>query len=70
MRDDDEAIAFYPDVLRFELIEDTPLGGGKRWVLVGPSRGPVVRINGGTDHRHRWIERQGAAAEGNVVRRH
>ncbi len=34
--DYDEAIAFYVDMLGFSLIEDTPLGGGKRWVRVGP----------------------------------
>ena len=39
VRDYDEAIAFYRDVLGFELIEDTPLGGGKRWVRVGPRGG-------------------------------
>jgi catechol 2,3-dioxygenase-like lactoylglutathione lyase family enzyme len=39
VRDYDEAIAFYRDVLRFDLIEDSPLGGGKRWVLVGPPGG-------------------------------
>lgn len=39
VRDYDEAIRFYTEVLRFELIEDTPLGGGKRWVLVGPGGG-------------------------------
>jgi lactoylglutathione lyase len=32
----DEAIAFYTRVLGFNLIEDTDLGGGKRWVLVAP----------------------------------
>ncbi|WP_233843285.1 VOC family protein [Dyella sp. 2HG41-7] len=36
VRDYDEAIAFYTDCLDFELIEDTPMGGGKRWVLVAP----------------------------------
>lgn len=36
VRDYDEAIAFYTKVLGFELIEDTNLGGGKRWVLVVP----------------------------------
>jgi catechol 2,3-dioxygenase-like lactoylglutathione lyase family enzyme len=36
VRDYDEAIAFYTGVLRFDLIEDTALGGGKRWVLVAP----------------------------------
>ncbi|MEO8601341.1 MAG: VOC family protein [bacterium] len=37
--DYDEAIAFYRDALGFALIEDTPLGNGKRWVLVGPQHG-------------------------------
>ena len=32
----DEAIAFYVDVLGFELVEDTDLGDGKRWVRVRP----------------------------------
>jgi catechol 2,3-dioxygenase-like lactoylglutathione lyase family enzyme len=36
VRDYDEAIAFYTGVLRFNLIEDTLLEGGKRWVLVAP----------------------------------
>jgi catechol 2,3-dioxygenase-like lactoylglutathione lyase family enzyme len=35
----DAGIAFYRDVLGFELVEDTPLGGGKRWVLVRPPAG-------------------------------
>ncbi|MEO8683319.1 MAG: VOC family protein [Devosia sp.] len=37
--DYDEAIAFYRDRLGFALIEDTDMGGGKRWVLVGPRTG-------------------------------
>lgn len=36
VRDYDEAIAWYRDRLSFRLIEDTPLGGGKRWVVVAP----------------------------------
>ncbi len=36
VRDYDEAIAFYRDRLGFDLIADTPLGPGKRWVLVAP----------------------------------
>lgn len=39
VRDYDEAIAHYRDVLGFDLIEDTPLERGKRWVLVGPAGG-------------------------------
>ncbi|MGF1683999.1 VOC family protein [Photobacterium minamisatsumaniensis] len=32
----DDAIAFYTQKLQFKLIEDTDLGGGKRWVQVSP----------------------------------
>jgi catechol 2,3-dioxygenase-like lactoylglutathione lyase family enzyme len=35
--DYDEAIAYFTGVLGFEVVEDTPLGGGKRWVLVAPA---------------------------------
>lgn len=34
--DYDAAIAFYRDALGFALLEDTPLGDGKRWVRVAP----------------------------------
>ena len=34
--DYDEAIAFYTGKLGFTLLEDTPLGDGKRWVRVAP----------------------------------
>lgn len=34
--DYDEAIAFYVEKLRFELVEDTSLGEDKRWVIVAP----------------------------------
>lgn len=44
VRDYDEAIAFYTDVLRFRLIEDTPMPGGKRWVVVAPSDGEGARL--------------------------
>ena len=37
--DYDEAIRYYTTALGFELAEDTPLGGGKRWVVVGPPGG-------------------------------
>ena len=36
VRDYDEAIAFFTGCLRFHLLEDTALGGGKRWVRVAP----------------------------------
>ncbi|HEY0924672.1 VOC family protein [Rheinheimera pacifica] len=34
--DYDEAIAFYTQKLGFDLLEDTSLGAGKRWVQVAP----------------------------------
>lgn len=34
--DYDEAIAYYTQVLGFDLIEDSPREPGKRWVLVAP----------------------------------
>ncbi|WP_417310798.1 VOC family protein [Devosia sp.] len=37
--DYDAAIGFYRDTMGFELIADTDLGGGKRWVLVAPPGG-------------------------------
>lgn len=35
----DEAIGFYCGKLGFSLLTDTPLGGGKRWVVVAPGDG-------------------------------
>lgn len=32
----DEAIEYYTQILNFTLVEDTDLGGGKRWVRVAP----------------------------------
>ncbi|MEI9886617.1 MAG: VOC family protein [Rhizomicrobium sp.] len=39
VRDYDDAIAWYTQKLGFAMFADTDLGGGKRWVLVGPSGG-------------------------------
>ncbi len=36
VRDYDEAIEFYTQKMGFELLEDTDLGNGKRWVRVRP----------------------------------
>jgi catechol 2,3-dioxygenase-like lactoylglutathione lyase family enzyme len=36
VRDYDEAIAWYSRALGFALVEDTPLGGEKRWVVMRP----------------------------------
>jgi catechol 2,3-dioxygenase-like lactoylglutathione lyase family enzyme len=42
--DYDAAIAFYVDILGFELVENADLGGGKRWVVVGPPGGQGARL--------------------------
>lgn len=42
--DYDEAIDYYTGTLDFELIEDTPLGGGKRWVKVAPRGAEHCRL--------------------------
>ena len=39
VRDYDEAKAWYTGVLGFELVEGTPMGSGKRWLLVAPPGG-------------------------------
>ena len=45
VRDYDEAIAFYTDVLGFELIEDTFIPEqSKRWVVVAPKGARETRI--------------------------
>ena len=44
VRDYDEAISFYTTKLRFELAEDTPIGDGKRWVLLAPPGSKEGRI--------------------------
>ena len=44
VRDYDEAIAFYTETLGFDLVEDTPLGCGKRWILVSPPGNHGARL--------------------------
>ena len=44
VRDYDEAIGYYTGKLGFRLVEDTPLGGGKRWVLVAPPGSRETRL--------------------------
>lgn len=36
VKDYNDAIEFYTQKLNFELVEDTNLGDGKRWVLISP----------------------------------
>ena len=36
VREYDEAATFFTEVLRFRVVEDKPLGAGKRWLVVAP----------------------------------
>ena len=42
--DYEEGLAFFRDALGFAVLEDSPLGFGKRWVVVAPTRGMGAAI--------------------------
>lgn len=42
--DYDDAIDFYIHKLQFELVEDTDLGDGKRWVLIAPPNSQGTKL--------------------------
>jgi catechol 2,3-dioxygenase-like lactoylglutathione lyase family enzyme len=44
VRDYDEAIGFYVGKLGFDLVEDAPMGPGKRWVVVSPRGASETRL--------------------------
>lgn len=51
--DYDAGIAFYRETLGFDLIEDTDLGNGKRWVVVGPANGTRLLLAKAADDDQR-----------------
>jgi len=60
--DYDEALAFFTQALRFEVLEDTPLAPGKRWLVVAPSRqhgGALLLARASTPEQRALIGRQG-----------
>ena len=61
--DYDEAIRFFTQVLRFDLLEDTPQGPAKRWVRVAPTGGQgaaLLLARAATTDQRAQIGRQGA----------
>ncbi|AWB56373.1 VOC family protein [Colwellia sp. Arc7-D] len=44
VEDYDDAIKFYTQKLNFELVENTDLGGGKRWVQISPPNAEGTNI--------------------------
>lgn len=58
--DYDEAIAFYVGKLGFDLVEDTDMGGGKRWAVVSPGNdGTNFLLARATGDQAEAIGRQG-----------
>jgi catechol 2,3-dioxygenase-like lactoylglutathione lyase family enzyme len=53
--DYDEAISYFTQQLGFALLQDTPLGAGKRWVVVAPqgARGSGLLLAQAADERQR-----------------
>ncbi len=60
--DYDEAIRWFVEVLGFELREDAPLGGGKRWVRVAApgAQTALLIARATTDEQRAMVGRQGA----------
>ena len=61
VRDYDEAIAFYTTMLGFDVVEDTALENGKRWIVVAPpaSRGTALLLaRAATPEQQRCIGNQ------------
>lgn len=61
VREYDEAIQYFTRVLGFTLAEDTPLGAGKRWVIVAPSNdsgASLLLARASTPDQERMIGRQ------------
>jgi catechol 2,3-dioxygenase-like lactoylglutathione lyase family enzyme len=60
VRDYDEALAFFTDALGFAVVEDTPLAGGKRWVVVAPPGGGTALLlaKAATPEQERYVGNQ------------
>jgi catechol 2,3-dioxygenase-like lactoylglutathione lyase family enzyme len=61
VREYDEAVIYFTTRLGFELREDTPLGGGKRWVRVAPRGGgtSLLLARAATPEQKAAVGRQG-----------
>lgn len=62
VRDYDEAIAWFTGILGFTLVEDTPVGPEKRWVVVAPPgsrESALLLARAATDRQRDAIGNQG-----------
>ncbi|MEP6897070.1 MAG: VOC family protein [Rhodanobacter sp.] len=64
--DYDEAIEWYVRALGFELVEDSDMGGGKRWVLLAPPGSSETRLLLAKANGERQSSRIGNQAGGRV----
>ena len=64
--DYDEAIAHYCGGFGFDLIEDTDMGGGKRWVLVAPPGSTETRLLLAKASKPEQVAQIGSQAGGRV----
>jgi catechol 2,3-dioxygenase-like lactoylglutathione lyase family enzyme len=63
VRDYDEALTFFTESLGFRVVEDTPLPGNKRWLVVAPpgSRGTSILLaQAATPEQFQQVGRQAA----------
>jgi catechol 2,3-dioxygenase-like lactoylglutathione lyase family enzyme len=64
VRDYDEALAFFTESLGFRIVEDTPLPGNKRWLVVAPpgSRGSnLLLAQAATPEQFQQVGQQAAS---------
>ncbi|MBS0297437.1 MAG: VOC family protein [Proteobacteria bacterium] len=61
VRDYDEALGFYVGTLGFDLVEDTPISGAKRWVVVraGPGGADILLARATDEAQTAAVGRQG-----------
>ncbi|WP_443750667.1 VOC family protein [Asticcacaulis solisilvae] len=64
--DYDEAIAHYCNGLGFDLVEDSDLGNGKRWVLIAPPGASGTRLLLGKASKPEQVARIGDQTGGRV----
>ena len=62
----DPALAFFTQVLRWAVVEDTALPGGKRWIVVSPGGaagpgGALLLARASTAEQQALVGRQGAS---------
>ena len=67
VREYDEAITWFQNALGFKLFEDTDMGDGKRWVVIGPDSNSGARFLLAKDSSHEQSTQIGNAAGGRVA---